>query len=86
MWSDAPFIQDNEEIAELRDEPHQESTVIYVDKTDDELGNDKKYAEKLLELVGPLQYGGIRPTTNKRGFNVNRASSHIIALGRKNHD
>ena len=86
VWSDAPFTQDNEEIAELRDEPYQEPTVIYVDKTDDELGNDKKYAEKLLELVGPLQYGGIRPTTNKRGFNINRASSHIIALGRKNND
>ena len=89
VWSDAKLVQLDDDDDVLDDEfdylfgepsePAQERTVVFVPKTPEELGDNEKYADILLQLCGSEKLGGIvlPPYRNKVEGEVQRIMSRI---------
>ena len=62
-WSDAPFVEDEDDAfapEEFRIGKYQEWTVVYIPKTEKELGDDAKSAASMSKLASPVSRGGLR--------------------------
>jgi len=89
VWSDAKPVQldddddmfgdDFDDIFGKSTKPAQERTVVFVSKTPEELGDNEKYADILLQLCGSEKMGGIvlPPYRNKVEGEVHRIMSRI---------
>ena len=57
VWSDAPYEEDEDDLFDF--EKYQEHTVIYIPKTEEEIGDDATSAELLSVMASPESKGGL---------------------------